>query len=246
MNVTLTITAETLAEALAQFGQPIGYVAAPPPGTVYCGASAVEAPPAPIADPRLAEVTAEPAKRTPGRPRKDGTPAQPKPPAPESAPTTPVYVVRRYGGATEGESTDSGTAAETLIGLIREAGDKEALDSLVRVNSETVWPDDRWQEISDAEAAARSALALAAANPAAKHFTLDGSPLLSLTLDKQGAMDGVRAVVAADGGGYTATKEFMESLGVARVSVLADADPNLGKIATWCAARLGLPVVLAG
>jgi hypothetical protein len=37
----------------------------------------------------------------------------------------------------------------------------------------------------------------------------------------------------------------MESLGVARVSKLGDDDPKLAEIAAWCAARLGLSVVLA-
>jgi len=265
MPVTLTITADTLAEALAQFygSIPPRTLVEPPPDADHEWPEArsnIGATPEP---PTAGALTAEARKR--GRPK--ATPAQeaarfkpaegaePKPkPEPEAEPSGPVYTVRRYGGMIHGEYADSGSATQDLLGLISEAGDVEALEALVVANDGIAfWPQERRQVITNAVKSAHATLASATpahATPAPQHFALNGAVLGGLTPDKQGAMDGVNAVVAAEGGagggGYAAAKAFMESLGVARVSKLDDGDPNLGKIAAWCAARLGLPVVLIG
>lgn len=198
---------------------------------------------------------AEPPKRGPGRPRKTEAATEPAG-AVETKPA--VYTVRRYGGMVEGEYPDSGQAAEALIELVREAHDIEALNSLMAANGDDMkgWPAERIIEATEAAAAVRTVLKTKAEPPAEKpaepaptsgpHFALDGTVLKAITADKQGAMNGVNAVVAAEGGsggpGYTAARAYMDELGVPKVSALADNDDRLPKLAAWCAQRLGLPI----
>lgn len=206
-----------------------------------------------VADVKTAADAPQSEKRGPGRPRKaDAAPAPAETqPAPAAEAKPAMFTVRRYDGRLEGEYADSGTATEALVGLVREANDTEALDSLLRENSDEVqtWPQERRGDVFDAIDAVRKVLKSKAEAPAASsgpHFDLQGNVMTELAPTKQGAMNAVNAVVAAGGGnggpGYQAARTFMDSLGVPRVSALGDDDPKIKQIVEWAAQRLGLPV----
>lgn len=174
---------------------------------------------------------------------------------PPADPASRVFTVRRYGGAIEGEYDDSGTAAEVLIGLIREAHDEQALVQLSAENSEEVktWPEERHRDVVEAAEAAMRVLKAKAETPApaapasGPHFAVDGTPFKAVTLNMPGAISAINAFVAAGGGAgtnaYMEAKKFLESINVAQVSKLPAGDPRIVQIAEWGAQRLGLPVV---
>lgn len=209
--------------------------------------------------------TAEPPKRAPGRPRKDGSPAQPRPPVPAAEAKPAVFTVRRYGGQTEGEYTDSGQAADVLLGLIREAGDGQALDELMQHNAEEVltWPKERQQDVIEAADAVRAVMkagepeaeAAKPATPARQHLDLDGQPFHEVTLDAKGVMTAANACVAMDDGvvhgpHWKDVSDKMAELGITRIGKVDTSKPEgvaaLAALGRFCAAKLGLPVAEAG
>jgi hypothetical protein len=220
--------------------------------------------PAPLADTVVNPGTppADMPKRGRGRPPKSAEPVRITTPAedaevaglPPADPQPKVFTVRRYGGAIEGEYTDSGTAAEVLIGLIREAHDEQALVQLSTENAEEVktWPEERHREVVEsAEAVMRvlksKAEAPAPAAPASgPHFSQKGEVMKEITPDMRGAINAINAFVAAGGGAgtsaYLEAQAFLKDMDVVKVSMLPDGDARIAQIAEWGAKKLGLPL----
>jgi hypothetical protein len=188
---------------------------------------------------------AEAPKRGRGRPR-----AEPKP---------ATFTVRRYGGMLESEYTDSGQAAEVLIGLIQAAGDEQALDELMQHNAEDMlaWPKERQTEVMESADAVRAVLKSGEPEPPAPtnqrvHNDLDGNPLSAIDV---ATIPGVRAALNAfcaqddgtpQGPFYQKARAHMDTLGIVTVGKLDPAKPDdaakLRALGTWCAEGLGLPV----
>jgi hypothetical protein len=184
-------------------------------------------------------------KRGRGRPR-----AEPKP---------ATFTVRRYGGMTEGEYTDSGQAAELLIELIQQAADEQALDELMQHNAEDMltWPKERQTEVMESADAVRAVLKSGEPEPPAPtkqrvHNDLDGNPLSAIDV---ATIPGVRAALNAfcaqddgtpQGPFYQKARAHMDTLGIVTVGKLDPAKPDdaakLNALGTWCAEGLGLPV----
>ncbi len=234
MPVTLTITADTLAEALAQFGN-VPLPGGPPP---FSGeAMALREAPAVEQDGPAApatETAAEGARR--GRPRKNT-------PTAEAAQPPAAYTVRRFDGQTDDDFTDSGVATNRLVELVHNAADPEALDALVKANAGLVaaLPAERREEVNDALARARAALAPktetpATPRPAMAWKDIDQNPLTVVTADRRGALNVVRAIAAgpAPQFGFNVAKAMVERSGVDRVSARpGGAHPQRKEEAPW-------------
>lgn len=262
MTITLTIQGNTLDEVFRKIGTgPFAVQMPMPPAEGEMTRPTTE--PCPPVDnsgqpqPTSAD-SGEAGKRGPGRPRRNS-------PAAEATAPALTWQVRRFDGHPDGGAfTDSGQATERLVELVHNAADIEAIDALVKANADlvTALPAERREEVNDAIARARAAVAQAAAaaqpgpatqpaaqpTPAAPAMAwkdIDGNPMAAVTPDRRGALSVVKAIASgpAPTFGFNVAKALLDRCGAEKVSAITDdADPRLAKIAREGAAMMGLPV----
>lgn len=198
-----------------------------------------------------APAATEPPKR--GRPRKATETAAPVPEV--------RYTVRRFGGDAESVHTDAQAAADRLLELIAEAGDPAALEELMQHNEAMVasLPDAVASGVHTATHAEMERLAPEAPLPEEPAPANDPEPpthpawpigenkqpLYSVTPNRQGARDGICAIVTGPEPkyGHAVGLALLGKHGVAKLrDITDDADPKHAAIATDAAALLGLPM----
>lgn len=207
----------------------------------------------------------EPPKRGRGRPRGSTVAAK----AAEAEAAKPAedaaeWIVRRFGGEQDSAHPTPHSAAARIVELVGAAGDMQALDAILDMNSNVLeaLPDDVAGPTADAIEKTREALDAAADKtdevqpaPAAEARqpapasavwprTFDGKPLTKVQLNKAGAMDAVMsiAVGAPPRFGHLVAANMLQKYGVPRLTAITEEnDPRFGQIAAEGAALLGLP-----
>jgi hypothetical protein len=163
-----------------------------------------------------------------------------------------VWEVRRYGGELDSEMPAAKDAAERLTDLIKNAGDEQALNSLGEANADLVekLPAEMAQAVSDAMDAALAAVAKPVSTipegPAPAPAWPMGEnklPLVSVSLDKQGARDSIFAIATGPEPkfGHAAGLALLQRHGVEKLSALQDGDDRFVTVAAEGAKLLSLP-----